>query len=851
MYQESTTVLEVGGAEKSYGVHKQISLNDIYEAGFIKSVSKDVSGWVFGECKNNHRSRKDLQYLTKLVYDIDKADRDIYDEVVIAVEDANLNGLLHTTHSNDPEKDKHRLRLILDVDGQIPVNDYKAFYEYALKKIPFLHKNKQWLDKSGNALSRFFYKPSYHPDREQYKRMDIIGEGDPVSFKAYEDHILESKEEDKKTPDTKGKNIKPNGKHKPHPQNEQNEHDVEFNLNNYFKANCEEEEWRNIIWSLKSLVTHHGWDEEWVKNLLIEWSKTSDKHTWDEAEEHFNSLWERDVEEITYGTFIHMLRSKDNYTDLPLIIPDDFDPTKFTDALLESDPELKKWWDYKQKPLTKEEIFQAIHNNFYFMKGSGKQFLLSRHDLEQFRKGEIEQLPQYKDEKNQKLEVKRVLSIVFDRTMDKYQKEILKQFNSWMINAQYSKAKTLIGFYPKNDNPDVINLFPKEFKTVYKGEDKKVRSIFDHDFNFPDIHELFLKCLCNSRKDDYEYLIKWIALRIQKPEKKPLTVLIFLGTKGTGKGTLELILQELFGHIVIKVSNIEMILQKHNQILINSFIVICDEANFIFNPHHMGRFKSYVTDRTVDIEPKNLPPFTVASCHAFIIFSNNRKVMNEDRDGRRSVYFDTVKYDPNDEDENKDFYKRFYKPLTDNASDNLKKQIEEFRGFLDRLDISEFDATDRPKSLQYAEQKLDSLQGLEKYLYEVADTGKIKIYDGNGTYKTIYPPLFDKEFVSTQELIDTLDALNQSKYKNKITDKGLAKQFRDFLEDPTAEPERKMVDLGYKKVKRMGWYIESISKLREIFIKRYHLGDNHRWTVSNEKLAEIHEDLKDKGVSHE
>ena len=76
------------------------------------------------------------------------------------------------------------------------------------------------------------------------------------------------------------------------------------------------------------------------------------------------------------------------------------------------------------------------------MKSSGKQFLLSSHDIEQFRRGDIEQLPQYKDEKNQKLEVKRVLSIVFNRSMDKYEKEILKQFNSWIINAQYSKAKT-------------------------------------------------------------------------------------------------------------------------------------------------------------------------------------------------------------------------------------------------------------------------------------------------------------------------------------------------------------------------------------------------------------------------
>ena len=845
MYQESKTVLEVGGKEQSYGVHKQISLNDIFENGFIESVSKDVSGWVFGECKNNHRSKKDLKYLTELVYDIDKADRDIYDELVIALKDANIYGLLHTTHTHDPENDIFRWRLIVDVDGQIPVADYKAFYEYVLKKIPFLEKNRQWLDKSGNALSRFFYKPSYHPNREKYIRMSIIGEGDPVSFKDYEDHVLELKEEEEKFFGEDKKQIKPNGKHRPYPQNELSEWEVKHQLANYFKADCEEEEWRDIIWSLKGLVTEHGWDEEWVKNLLIEWSKTSDKHTWDEAEEHFYSLWERDVEEITFGTFKHKLRSKPNFTDFPDFQALDFDPTKIREALLESNPELKESWELKNKDLTAEDLFKAIHNTFYFMKGSGKQFLLSRLDIEQFRRGEIKDLPQYKEEKNQKLEVKRALSNVFKRSMDKYKNEIMRQFESWMINEKYSKAKTLIGFYPKNDNPDVINLFPKEFKTVYKGDDKEVRSILDHEFNFPNIHELFFKCLCNSSKQDYEYLIKWIALRIQKPEKKPLTVLIFLGTKGTGKGTFELILQELFGHIVIKVSNIEMILQKHNQILINSFIVICDEANFIFNPQHMGRFKSYVTDRTVDIEPKNKPPFTVASCHGFIIFSNNSKVMHEDKDGRRSVYFDTVKYDPNDEDKNKDFYKRFYKTGTDEASDELKKEIEEFRGFLDRVDISKFDATDRPKSLQYAEQKLDSLQGLEKFLFEIADTGKITTYE-NGRPTTRYLPLFKKSFFTTQELKETLNELNPSKYQNKITDKGLAKQFREFLQDDRAEPKRRIVIVYGNETKRMGWDIESISDLRAIFIKRYHLGDDHKWTISNERLAEIYQEKKEK-----
>ena len=46
------------------------------------------------------------------------------------------------------------------------------------------------------------------------------------------------------------------------------------------------------------------------------------------------------------------------------------------------------------------------------------------------------------------------------------------------------------------------------------------------------------------------------------------------------------------------------------------------------------------------------------SFHGFIIFSNNAKVMHEDKDGRRSVYFNTVKYDPKDDEKNKEFYMR-------------------------------------------------------------------------------------------------------------------------------------------------------------------------------------------------
>ena len=128
--------------------------------------------------------------------------------------------------------------MIVDVDGLITVADYKAFYEYVLKKIPFLHKNRQWLDDSGKALSRFFYKPSFHPDREQYIKMSITHGCEPVSFKEYEDYILELRVEDEKILGIKKETTKLNGKHKHYPQNETNEHEVKFNLTNYFDTNC-------------------------------------------------------------------------------------------------------------------------------------------------------------------------------------------------------------------------------------------------------------------------------------------------------------------------------------------------------------------------------------------------------------------------------------------------------------------------------------------------------------------------------------------------------------------------------------------------------------------------------------
>lgn len=76
---------------------------------------------------------------------------------------------------------------------------------------------------------------------------------------------------------------------------------------------CPYDDWRNIIWALEFLVTDYYWEEDWVKELLIEWSKTSKNHKWTrDTAISFGNIWKyargrtketKKDERIKIGTF--------------------------------------------------------------------------------------------------------------------------------------------------------------------------------------------------------------------------------------------------------------------------------------------------------------------------------------------------------------------------------------------------------------------------------------------------------------------------------------------------------------------------------------------------------------------
>jgi len=119
------------------------------------------------------------------------------------------------------------------------------------------------------------------------------------------------------------------------------------------------------------------------------------------------------------------------------------------------------------------------------------------------------------------------------------------------------------------------------------------------------IKSFLLDVICDGDQDAYDYLIKYIAHALQRPEEKPGVIIILLGGQGIGKGTLGRILQIIWSATFIQINNIDSVTGDFNAALERAFIVFMDEALFSGNRRASDTLKSLVTEETIHINEKH------------------------------------------------------------------------------------------------------------------------------------------------------------------------------------------------------------------------------------------------------
>lgn len=274
---------------------------------------------------------------------------------------------------------------------------------------------------------------------------------------------------------------------------------------------------------------------------------------------------------------------------------------------------------------------------------------------------------------------------------------------------------------------DNISFYPKEELLIFEGEkvffntykkpffmveaDKEEDKNKDYSEYFGGIKNLLMH-IC-VEEDVYNYVCKWYASKIQYPEIKLPTCLIFQSEKGTGKTFFqENVIRKIFGNLWVGV-NPDNFEEKYNSFMFGSLLVHLEEAISDETKEKTAqKLKNYISDTTISIRRMNQDPYNV-KCYAQITENTNthKPVYIEENDRRYIVIgYQKKPIDKtiikaileNLENEVKAFYyylknlkfdiNELYTPLNTEAKQDIRKyNMSSLELFFEEFDFSQFE----------------------------------------------------------------------------------------------------------------------------------------------------------------
>ena len=121
------------------------------------------------------------------------------------------------------------------------------------------------------------------------------------------------------------------------------------------------------------------------------------------------------------------------------------------------------------------------------------------------------------------------------------------------------------------------------------------------------IEEFLLCILCDGNRPLYNYLLRYLAHMLQRPEEKPGVIIALLGGQGTGKGTLFRLLRAIWSQSCLTVSDIEHVSGRFNAGIERNYVICMDEALINGDKKGVDLLKSLISETTVSIEQKHPP----------------------------------------------------------------------------------------------------------------------------------------------------------------------------------------------------------------------------------------------------
>jgi len=224
----------------------------------------------------------------------------------------------------------------------------------------------------------------------------------------------------------------------------------------------------------------------------------------------------------------------------------------------------------------------------------------------------------------------------------------------------------------------------------------------------------FLDVICAGEEAYFDFLMKILAMWVQKPWKKTLCP-VLRSQQGTGKKVLPDLLGRIFGNAFCSSSNHSHIFGQFNALIENKVVIELNEAMFGGDKQLSGALKAAITEDTMAITRKGKDPYIIKNQKKFFIVSNEEFAIPADRDARRFLFLDVSDCKKGD----KEYFDELYGLITKGKGANY------FLHYLNSLDIENFDHRNLPEfATKFGfSNKLQSSDSFLQYLYDALNEG--------------------------------------------------------------------------------------------------------------------------------
>lgn len=234
--------------------------------------------------------------------------------------------------------------------------------------------------------------------------------------------------------------------------------------------------------------------------------------------------------------------------------------------------------------------------------------------------------------------------------------------------------------------------------------------------------------IASGIEEIFEYVLNWLADLVQNPSRRPGVAIVLRGDQGTGKGAFVTQLLKILGPHALHVSLSKRLVGGFNNHLKDALLVFSDEAFWAGDKGAEGTLKALITEDTFSIEPKGVDCFTVKNHLRLILATNNDWACPAGLEERRFFTLDVS----NVHMQETEYFKTMFDEMDNGGREALLH-------FLLHRDISGVDLRKFPKTAALFEQKLFSMNPMQKFWYEILMNGALDAesgYWGDGEIET-------------------------------------------------------------------------------------------------------------------